>query len=229
MSMDQHGTGGMPSEHGTFSPSWEQPPQKKGLSCGCMLLIFAVVVGGLLVVLCCGGFGLIGWYAANSVSEDPDQVASVTRKIAQIDVPEGLEPTASCDFQIPFTDGTAMIWVVYVDQQTGSILTLGALTGMFAAADQDDMRQQIEASMDQGRLPRYEGIRDWEHYEKEVEVRGQQVSFSFAVGTDEDSGVKRIQVDGTFQGESGPVMFSFDGDAEKYDEQTIIKTLESIR
>jgi hypothetical protein len=206
----------------------QEPPRKKGLSCGCIALIVAAGLGGLLVVLCCGGLIVAGYYVQKSASEDPKVIAQVTDRIAQIDIPSELQPKASLDMKVPFTGKQMMVWVVYADQKTQSMLVLGSFGGAMSGMNQEELRKGIERSMKEQGVGHQENVRQWKRSEKVIPVRGKPVTFYFATGKDQ-SGKPRIQVNGTFQGDHGPVMFSFTGDAEKYDEQRITKMIESIK
>ena len=172
----------------------------------------------------------MGAYFAGSVSEEPEVIVEVTRQIAEIDVPQGLEPTVSFDMKIPFTGERMMAWVVYLDEATESLLVLGTFGGPMAAQGQEEqVWQQIEQALQEEGIKHEANVRDWKRYEKEITVRGEPVTFYFATGKDEDSGAQRIEVTGTFPGDENPVLFSFSGDAEKYDEQAIVDAIESIR
>jgi len=219
----------MPRDQFSADQPWPRPPQKEGKGCGCKLLIFLGIVFALLVVVCCGGFVWMGYYFSKGVSEDPQVIASVTSQLVQIDIPEGLKPGFSFNMKMPFTGEPIMVWVVHVDKDTRSMLVLGSFGGPLAGQDQDQLWDQIEQSLEEQGLKHEENVREWERYEKEVDVRGEPVTLHFATGQDEDTEAQRIEVTGTFRGEKAPVMFSFFGDAEKYDEETIVKMIESIR
>jgi beta-lactamase superfamily II metal-dependent hydrolase len=46
---------------------------------------------------------------------------------------------------------------------------------------------------------------------------------------DPESGKPWLQVSGMFQGDDGMTMFLFSGDASKYNEEQVVKIIESIR
>jgi len=230
MSMDQPGADQAPWDQPYMSPqAMPEPPRKKGLSCGCMVLIALAILGALLVLLCCGGIAGMGYYFKDAVSDDPAVIARVTNKIAQIDVPGELKPQASFNMKVPFSGKQLMTWVVYVDEATKSTLVLGSFGEAMAGMDQEDVQEGIRQSMAEQGVAQEESVREWETQEKEITVRGEPVTFYFATGEDDDSGKTRIHVTGTFQGNQGPVMFSFSGDAEKYTEARIVEAIESIR
>jgi len=207
MSMDQPGADRAPWDQPYAGPeAMQEPPRKKGLSCGCIVLIVLAILGALVVLLCCGGMAGIGYYFKDAVSDDPAVIARVTAQIVEIDVPGELKPQASFSMKVPFSDKQLMTWVVYMDEATQSTLVLGTFGKAMAGMDQDDFQQGIRQSMEEQGVGREES----------------------ATGED-DSGNQRIQVTGTFQGDQGPVMFTFSGDAEKYPEERIIEVIESIR
>ena len=216
-------------------PPWDQPyaspqavpqtPRKKGLSAGCIVLIVLAILGGLVMLLCCGGFVGMGYYFRDAVSDDPAVIARVS---AEIDVPGELEPKASFKMNVPFSDRQLMTWVVYMDEATQSMLMLGTFGEAMAGMDRDEFQRGLRQSMEEQGVAREENVAEWHTHEKEITVRGEPVTFFFATGED-DSGNPRIQVTGTFQGDRGPVMVTFSGDAEKYPEERITEVIESIR
>jgi hypothetical protein len=228
MSTDQSGMSQPPWDQPYVSPEGMPPPRKKGLSCGCMLLIVLGIAFLVLALLCCGGIVWMGSYFREAVSEDPEVVAKVTDEIAGIDIPEGLTPQFSLNMKVPFSGEPMMTWVVHVDESTQSMLLLASFGGPLAGQNEEDLMEGIEASLEEQGVHHEESVGDWKKQEKEIQVRGQPVTFHFATGED-GSGKKRIQVTGTFQGAKGPTMLSFSGDAEKYDEETIVQMIESIR
>ena len=74
-----------------------------------------------------------------------------------------------------------------------------------------------------------ENVKEWKRSEREVTVRGQATTFQFATGEDEERGKRFLHVTGMFEGENGPVIVMFIGDAEKYGEETVVEMLESVR
>ena len=207
-----------------------QPPRKSGMSRGAKVLIGLGVGGGLLILLCCGGvIGLGIYFGTNLMSDDPAVVAAKTDEIIQIEIPGGLEPKMSFDMKVPFSGPRLMLWTVYIDEETESVLVLFALEGASASQDQEQMRRQMDQSLRQQGMGGQEEITIQETYTKDVEIRGQPVTFTIAKGVGEKSGNPRIQVMGVFQGEAGPVILMLNADAEKFTEDEIIEMIESIQ
>ncbi|GAF72861.1 unnamed protein product [marine sediment metagenome] len=204
-----------------------QPPRKSGMSGGAKLLIVLGVGGGLLVLLCCGGLIGFGVYMAGGMSQDPEVVREKTGEIAQIEIPDGLDPKMSFDVKFP-VKGRMMLWTVYLDEGTESVLVLFALAAASASGDQEEMRRAMDQSLQQQGMGEQEGITVEESHTKEVEIRGETATFTIAKGVGEESGRPRIQVTGVFQGETGPAILMLNADAEKYTEEQIVEMLDSI-
>ena len=225
---------------GPSQPAWDQPymgsqtppsPQKKGLSCGCLILIGLAILIALLVVCCCGGGVWMGFHFASSGSLDPQVTVSVTEKIVEMDIPEGLEPAGSIDAELPLVGGKLVMGAAYADESTRSLLLLVSFGEMFQdEAQQEELLQQFDRDTlrQQGLSPQVD-VPDWDVHEREIEIRGEPVPFRFAVGEDADSGARRIEVTGRFEGKDGQVKFWLRADADAYDEARIVEAIESVR
>ena len=97
---------------------------RPGMSTGTKVLLGLGIGCGVLVLLCCGGMMLGGYFFGRSmqeaISEDPQQIAAVATSIVDIEVPAPLEPMFSLDFTIPFVNQKAMAMVVYAHKRDGS-------------------------------------------------------------------------------------------------------------
>jgi hypothetical protein len=206
------------------------PPPKPGMSGGAKLLIVLGIVLGILVLLCCGGLiGTAYYFSTKVISSDPAVVAAKTGEITQIEIPAGLKPQMSFDMKVPFSGQRMMLWTVYLDEATDSTLVLFAFGEGTAPPNADQMQRQMDQSLRQQGMGQQEKITIKETDKKQVEIRGQPVTFTISKGVGEKSGSPRIQVTGVFQGKTGPAMLMFNADAEKYSEEEIGKMLESIK
>ena len=198
-------------------------PRKKRRGCGCCALFL-----GILVLLCCGGVGGLLFHVNKAMSEDPRVIADVTGQIAEISIPEALTPQVSCNQKVPFSGRPMQTWVLYVDESTRSMLMLASVWLPPTARAEAQMRRFFESWLQREGLWYAGHVGVWKTHENEIEVRGENVTFRFAT-CEVGSGNMRVQVKGTFPGKQMPVMLSFSGDAEKYDEEAIVKMIESIR
>ncbi len=220
-------------------PSHEMPPVKPGMSTAAKVLIGLAIAFLLVVMLCCGGLLLIGPKIValvedtmeefeESISQDPAIIAEVTRKIAQIDVPEQLTPKMSMDMKIPLTDQPLMVYVIYQDQQGGSTLQLFAMDKATIGQNPDQMQRSSDQTFQQ-HTGQYGDIQPTESYEKQVEINGKPATFTITKGLSTASQAPRIRVQGSFEGPYGPVILQLDADAETLPEETIIEMLDSIK
>jgi len=216
-----------------MSPDEMQPRPKPGMSTGTNVLIALAVVFGALLVLCCGGaavsFYFLQSYIAESFSDDPAKVAAITGEIAQIDIPDEFDPTASINMNVPFTGQSLMTAAVYADEESNSVLILAVLGEAFGAQNQAQMQQSVDQSLRQQGMGDQEEILIKESYQKEIEIRSQPITFTIAKGEGAESGTSRIQVTGTFDGRGGPAMLIIHADAEKFPEERIVEMIESIK
>lgn len=203
------------------------PPQKPGMSSGAKVLLILGIVFGCLFLLCCGGLFLTGWWMKSKISDDPAVVARVSDEIVRIDVPDGLDPAFSMDMKIPLTDQEFKV-VVHADPDRESALVLVAVGGEMAEKDQREIRRSIEQSLRQQAIEGQEDIVIQESDDKRLDINGQPVTFKISKGVGRESRTPRIEVTGVFQGKNSPVMLMFNGEAEKYTEERLVRMLESI-
>lgn len=220
----------------SMNPNWDQPPPvpRQGMSGGSKVLIGLGCGCGLLVLLCCGGLGggvyfFQDWFK-QSFSTDPVAVREETARMADIDLPKGLNPAGVFrPKDLPFLPQTRQVvptFVIYADTSNESSLFLvNAAAGM--AQTPDEVKRQAEAF--RGKQGKAEEIQAAQTSSKEIKIGGKPVTFQFVQGTDKESGKKRITVTGTFQGRNGPVVLFFSGDPKKFDEATLTRMLESIQ
>lgn len=208
---------------------WTQPPpQKRGMSSGSkVILILAIVFGGLALV-CCGGVIGVVYYFRQAMTEDPAVVREKTAEIAEMSLPDGLKPQMAIDAKVPFTGQPIMTIVVYADDSADTFLFLAAGPA-FASQDQAEMQRQINQSLQQkGRRQQGETVIG-QSVTKKIQIRGQEVTFMVTVGKGAQSGKPRISVTGAFPSKEGTAMLVLNADAEKYPEEKVIQMLESIR
>ena len=208
-------------------PDDTTPTAKPGRSTGVKVLIVLAVIAGSCLLLCCGVGGYLVYWGKSMVSTDPATVATVSQKITPINVPEGLEPAFSLDVTVPMSDEFVFRTAVYGDQQTSSMLMLLGTPKGVPIESQQQMNQQLGPAMDEQGANAEELIIE-ESHPIELDIRGQKVTFTISTGKGAQSQSPRIEAKGSFEGQNGPVQLQFSGDAEKYDEQTVVDMLESI-
>lgn len=206
-----------------MNPNWAQPEKQRS---GCGMSCLMIGCGGTLL-LCCG-VGTWGFfYVSSLVTEDPAEIAAQRDRIAKIDVPASLEPAMAISLKLPFVDEFGF-GVVYVDTEGGSSLILMSLNRSFAE-DEEGLQDVLQQALRQQDLEQEEDFQVSESHERQFTVRGQEVTFFFDKGKSTKTGEELILVKGTFEGDSGPVIFLFFGDPEAYDEEAVAEIIESIQ
>ena len=220
----------MSTDEPYLSPDMMEPPlRKKGMSTGVKVLIVLAILFLLIVLLCCGGLVATVIWLGKATSKDPQVVRQKTAEMIQIDVPEVLAPTMSFTMKVPFSDQTLLTWVVYVEGSSQSTLVLVSFGDVLAEQDQGEMRRQIDQQLQEEGIGAAGNVEDWQGHEKEISIRDEPVTFNFVTGKDINTGAQRIDVTGTIQGNTGPVMLILSTDTETLDEPAIVEMLESIK
>jgi len=208
-----------------MNPNWAQP-EKQRRGCGGMSCLM-IGCGGLLL-LCCGLGTWVFFYVGSMFTDDPAEIAAARQSIAQIDVPDDLEPVQAMNLKFPFM-GDIATGVVFVDPSASSSLVLIGIDRSLAEEQEQDIREAIEESLRQQGAQQQEDFQVTESHERQFTMRGQEVTFFFKKGKSSETGKALIQVEGTFEGDSGPAILIFLGDPEKYDEEAIAEMIESIQ
>lgn len=223
----------MSNDQPYMSPEGMPPYQKPGMSTGTKVLIILGIVFLVLVLLCCGGGLAVFWagasYMKNAVSKDPQVVRQVAAKIIQIDVPEKLKPQFSMDMKVPFSGERIMVMVVYGNEASGATVMLASFGKEFAGQSEAQMQNQMEQSLRQQGFAPEDDLGPGKATEREIQVRGKPVKFTFTTAKDPESGKQRIMVNGMVEGETGPVMIMVVADPETLSEEEIVKMIESIK
>lgn len=201
-------------------PWEERPARRPGMSTGAKVLIVLLSIAGLVVLLCCG-VGLWIWSTGTfEVVETPEAAVEATQEIAAIDIPEKFQPKQSMNMGLL---GYGFEMAIYETEDGQGGLVIGEMRGLPAGNAQPEMqmRQALQRQDGQGELKvnRTEA--------REFDVRGQTVRFEFAEAVD-DAGKEFRIVSGAFPTEDGQGFLLLQVPAETYNEEAVVKMIESI-
>ncbi|MEX0979176.1 MAG: hypothetical protein WDZ48_10005 [Pirellulales bacterium] len=220
---------------------YQQPPPinpydspetvRPGMSGGTKVLLGLGIGCGVLVLLCCGVFGIGGYFFGRSVqhamSEDPATIRNVTDSIVTIEIPPPLEPKMSLDWTMPILDRKVMTMAIYGDKQDHSGLVLFQLAEDLG--DREAMDMQFRNSL------RQSGRSQWKEVELKAsetfktEINGSPAEFTLGVGKDEKSGREVAQATGTFSGKGGPAMLFLQVNAKDFTKDQVMEILKSMK
>lgn len=196
-------------------------------------IVVVLSVSALLgLALCCGGTVMlvmrarevVGEFAdtiANAATQNPAEIRALTDSMVSIEIPEGWQPISGMKWPL----GVDMTMVVYSPNRTqpNSMLMLMQMKG--EGADQQQMEQQMQMqSQQQGMNPQL-GIQSSET--RTILIDGEERSFQVTVTTD-STGNTMHQVSGVFPGRNGIVMLNLMEDDAVWDEDAVVRMLESI-
>ncbi|HTI50359.1 MAG TPA: hypothetical protein VL475_05390 [Planctomycetaceae bacterium] len=214
----------------SIQEDWHDPQApKRGMSTTVKVLLIIGCVGGVCLLLCCGG-GVFVYFRMkdaieNAVVMDPQVIRQRTGEIVKIDIPPGFEPLQS-------VNALVMRWVVYgKNPDDGSRLKLmGMDRAMVDSANPEVQKMQmLQMMQQQGTTPGGEPVFvSREAEQREIVVRGEPAKFEFAKGTAAASGKEMRQVTGSFKTPGGMGLILFVVPEESYDEAAIVRMLESI-
>lgn len=215
------------SEENDFQQDEFSAPKKQGMSTGVKVLLFFVAFGGVCMLLCCGGL----YYAAKNmdlkmqVTEKVPEIIAIQNEITEITIPEQFVPKAGVTFSII---GKGMKMVIFEPADVQGVLILMSITvpddGMI------DMEKEFRNSLnDQNQNQNHRKLDITKEEPREFTIKGKKLNFTFAEGTDKQNGEKFHQVTGVFPGKNSPAFLMLQIESDEYNEEEIVKMIESIK
>jgi hypothetical protein len=199
------------------------------MGAGAKILLTLGVIFGLLLLLCCGVGGFFFYRIGHAITTDPAAIQQVTAKIVTIDLPPQFKPTMAMDnFSVPGT-GVSFTMAIYTEAPASNTIMLASISGKnIEQTPQAQLETQIKTSMGQ----QSGGAKNMtvnESHQRTITVRGKPVSFTVATGKERATGKAWLQVTGMVPSDGAMIMFVFSGDASQYNEEQVVKIIESIR
>lgn len=220
---------------------YQQPPPvnpydspetiRPGMSSGAKVLLGLGIGCGVLLLLCCGFFGITAFYFGRSLqhamSEDPATIRGVTEGIVTIEVPEQLEPKMSLDWTMPIVNRKMMTMAVYADKADHSALVLFQISSDWG--DTESMKTQFQQSMRESAGKEWKEVDLKESETFKTEINGSPAEFTLGSGKDEQSGREIWQATGAFDGKGGPAMLFMQLNAEDFTKDQVMNVLQSMK
>jgi hypothetical protein len=215
---------------GPMNPYDAPEPERRGMS-GTSKVVLAFGIGcGVLLLLCCGVIGIGGYFAANyaqdSFSEDPAKAREVTDEIAQINIPDVLEPKASIDARVPFTGERLMTWAFYASADGEDFLILAEFGPMLA--DTGDLEREVRKSMRESGTVNDEEVDVIESETYDTKIHDEDASFQIAKVEGRNSGNEYWQATGQFTGDGGPALLILRLSAEEFSKEQVLDIIKSM-
>jgi hypothetical protein len=190
----------------------------------------------LLSLLCCGGFVFFGYTMAKKaeIKAAPEEVRTVASQIATIDIPAEYEPKAAINMNVEMM-GVTMAMAVFADADDDAGVVLMQVKMPEQEQSQMQLDQQFAGIKDmyqQQSLGKYyfpEPLTGSESETRELTVQGEPVEFQFTKGHGSMSDQEMRQVEGTYSANGGRVRIIVQMPEEDYNEEEIVKMIESIQ
>ncbi|QDU40487.1 hypothetical protein Mal4_48450 [Maioricimonas rarisocia] len=193
-----------------YLPDYAREEPRQGMSGGMKVLMVMLVLGGVMMLLCCGVFFWFGTRLSNAVTEDPDEIAEIRELIATVDIPEDFTPQVGMNINMFVF---SMDLVAYGRDEEAFIM----LMQMQAAGEgQEEIEQQFrQQAFEQSDAEEVDIESTTTHT---FEINGRECDFVFAKGTMEEDGTEVRQVSGTFPGKNGVAFLLYQVMEEDWDE-----------
>ena len=202
-------------------PAGDTAAPRTGMSGAVKVLLILLAVFVLLAVACCGAG--IWWFTQNvKNTTDPVTIRTWTQEIVSIDIPQE-QYTPAVGVKMNVFGQFSMDMVVYTGPGGGT-LTLANIGG--EAANDPNARQQLDMQMRQQGAAHQINVKESET--RTFEIGGEEVDFTFASGTETQSGDEWREVTGTFPGKDGIVTFKLQEPSSSFDEEQVTSMIESI-
>lgn len=201
-------------------PAGDVAAPKTGKSGVVKVLLILLAVGVVAGVLCCGaGFW---WVSSMKPTTEPAKVKAQTAEIVDITIPDTFRPAVAMNMNM----FVMTMQITMYEKQPGMLMV--AQVQAPQGADQAQMEQQLRTSMQQQNMGVQLTVK--ESQSRTIKTAGgNEVDFLFATATNTQDNSEWRQVTGAFPGKNGTAFLSLQQPADQFDEEAVVKMLESIK
>jgi hypothetical protein len=183
------------------------------------------------MIVACGGVYFWGasWLKSN-VTDNPVEIQKINSEICTIKVPDGFTPSFGLRANIPFMPKTLGKMVAYTDGAATPGVLFMIEVGEFGDANAQEQLQEQFAKQAQQKNGQQgtEKLTDVVTSTVERKINKAPAEFHISEGMGERSHKKKIRVNGTFRGRSGPAVITFEAFEEKVSKEKVEEMIDSI-
>jgi hypothetical protein len=212
------------------------PPQGSGCGCGGCLGKFFILLGVvffLMIALCCGGVFYTQSYFKKAITQQPAQVEAISDEITSMKVPSPpFSPAFGGRFNMPFAGTYLGEGAAYTAPGQKAVLIVASFSDAFGPQFKDQLMKGLEAGPGENKSgsndQAHEELKDVKKSKVERTIRGQSAQFEISEGVGVKTGVKKIQVQGAFQGKSGATILFIMAEEATLSREEVDKIIQSI-
>ena len=191
---------------------------------GCFKI--ALIVGGvgfLGMLVCCGGLAWFGWGFVPKMATTPADVAAVGQEVMQIDIPAEFVGQAGMSWD---NWVMSMKFATYEYKEQKGSLVIGSMQVKLGdpkdsqAAFKNQTKQQSDDEED---------LKITVTVDREFTIRGKPAKFKFSEAEQEGTGKKFRLVSSEIATPGGLLIFQLKLEEDAYDEEAVVKMIESIQ
>ena len=201
--------------------SQSQEPKSGG---GCLKV--ALIVGGVGffgMVVCCGGLAWFGWGFIPKMATNPADVAALGQEAMQIDIPaEFVGQTGMSMDNWMLT----MKFATFQHKEQKGTLMIGSM--QVKVGDPKDHQAAFKNQKAQ-QSGAQEGLKITTTADREFTIRGKPVQFKFSEAEQPGTDKKFRLVSSEFESGGVMMMFQLTLEEDAYDEEAVVKMIESIQ
>lgn len=202
----------------------DRPPvPKKSSGCLKWFLILAGI-GGVMSLVCCGVTGYMFYLFKPTIAETDPDVRTLAAEIADLRIPADFRGKLG----IKMDNSLMAMRVCSFEHKDGrGVLQLSEMK--VKVGDPQKQEADLKQQMRQQGAAELRTLNIESSETREITIRGQPVSFTFAVGQDSSTSTKYHEVQGQFQGKNGLATLHLQVEDEVWDETAIVEMLEAAK
>lgn len=222
----------------SMEPTWnhgaEPPPPKKS---GSKAWLIIGIVLGLCVLVCCGGVVAVmtyfGTQVAGMMSFDPAEVRKAQAEIVDVEIPAEVPPRFKFNLELV---GQKVALLVYFGGPGNDNLVWFASAGnalqQKVQNNPDQLRAELETQLvgqaQTAQAGTFKSLSNTTQRDVEITVNGKPATLTLTEGKD-SGGKKLVQVQGMFEGKSGPTLMKLQLEADKFPPEKVEELLKSMK
>jgi hypothetical protein len=168
-----------------------------------------------------------------AITQQPAEVQTISDEITSMRVPSPpLSPTFGGRFNMPFAGTYLGEGAGFAAPNQKAILIVASFSDSFGPQFKDQLMKGLEAGSGEnkqaGNEQGHEQLKDVKKSKVEKTIRGESAVFDISEGVGVRTGVKRIQVQGAFQGKNGPTILIIDAEEATLSREQVDDIIQSI-